>query len=176
MRYFLKADFFENGPTRPIQGLALAIVREDGESRYWVFSDAHLQETNKWVKENILTRFAGHPTTDRQNIAMALVEFLSGDPAIEFWSYYGDYDRIITQQVFGSMMDIPRWLQTWCMSVKQYSVMLGKPDVLPEMAGYERNAYGDAKWARDCWISLNKHLTEREQEAALQTDGVSANK
>ena len=167
MRYFLKADFFENGPTRPIQGLALAIVREDGESRYWVFADAQLQEVNKWVRDNILPRFRDQATTERQNIAMAIVDFLGTDPAIEFWSYYGDYDRIITQQVFGNMMDIPRWLQTWCMSVKQYSLMLGKPDVLPEMAGYERNALGDARWALDSWKALNDFLATPQQEKPL---------
>jgi len=154
MRYFLKADFLENGPTKPIQALALGIVREDGESRYWVYADADLREVNGWVRENILPRVNGKPTTQRSRIAEDLVSFLGPDPAIEFWSYYGDYDRIIVQQTFGHMGEIPRWLQTWCMSVRQYSRQLGKPEILPEMAGYERSALGDAMWARDSFFTL----------------------
>ena len=33
---------------------------------------------------------------------------VTGDSKPEFWGYYSDYDWVVTAQMFGTMMDIPK--------------------------------------------------------------------
>lgn len=143
MKIFLDWEFDEDGvEIRPLSG---GFVREDGETLYIVVKDADHSRCNDWVKANVLPYLHDEPLVHlrRSEIAAALVEFCG--PAPEFWGYYADYDWVCTAQCFGTMLDLPKGWPMFCMDLKQYAVMLGNPQ-LPPQVGKEHVAINDAMW------------------------------
>lgn len=80
MKYYLDTEF--NGLGGEL--ISLALVREDGETGYWVFGDFGLPV--QWVAENVLPIIWDCPVGslpkiwDRGGAALDIAHFLKGDP------------------------------------------------------------------------------------------------
>jgi hypothetical protein len=152
MRFFLDCEFIERGPDFPITLISIAVVREDGQAKYWVSADFDPDTASDWVKANVFPHIEGEDKYTNMRIASELRDFI-GDSKPEFWGYYADYDWVVTVQLFGTMMDLPKGWPMWCMDLKQWCYMLGDPK-LPEQGKGEHNALADALWNKTAYEFL----------------------
>jgi hypothetical protein len=104
------------------------------------------------VKANVFPHIEGEDKYTNMRIASELRDFI-GDSKPEFWGYYADYDWVVTVQLFGTMMDLPKGWPMWCMDLKQWCYMLGDPK-LPEQGKGEHNALADALWNKTAYEFL----------------------
>ena len=154
MKYFLDAEFMEDGKT--IDLLSLALVAEAGAEFYAVNSEADLSKANPWVRENVLPHLHNELTNphvtarlgNRNEIHGAVLRFIAntaGAAKPRFWGYYADYDWVAFCQLFGTMMDLPKGFPMYCRDIKQLCDMLGNPE-LPAQRTIEHHALLDARW------------------------------
>ena len=153
-RLFLDTEFIEDGHT--IELLSIAVVSEDGQEFYAENLDADLTRANEWVKANVIP----HLDLDRHGIHLheigeALRYWVGATETHlpEFWAYYGDYDWVVTCQLFGRMIDLPPHWPMFCMDVKQLCVSLGDPP-LPPQSTTEHHALADARWTLEAYRFL----------------------
>jgi hypothetical protein len=159
MRYFLDAEFFEDG--RTIDLISLALVADDGREFYAVNREAQLDRVNDWLRQNVLPSLP--PPGDEawmphSEIGRRAAEFADvgsyGKP--EFWAYYGAYDWVVFCQCFGTMMGLPKGWPKYFRELKQLSMDVGSPKHPPAPSG-AHNALVDARWNRDLLSFLMAH-------------------
>lgn len=156
MKYFLDAEFIEDGVT--IDLLSLALVDETGLSRYWVNTESDHSKASPWVKEHVLPRLYDAPENShvvdrpRKYIAQAVREFI-GDEKPDFWGYFADYDWVVFCQLFGTMMDLPKGFPMYCRDIKQLCDSLSNPQ-LPAQGKGEHHALLDARWNKTAYEFL----------------------
>ena len=154
MRYFLDTEFSENGPGKPIRLISIGIIAEDGREFYAVSADFSDNECNDWVQEHVLPNLGDVPRNSLRSIGNALITFCDraqfGKP--EFWGYYADYDWVVTAQIFGAMVNLPKDWPMYCNDIKQLAVMLGNPK-LPN-SKVEHHALEDARWNKQAFDFL----------------------
>lgn len=159
MKYFLDAEFIEDGNT--IDLLSLGIVDENDREQYVVNSEADQSKANDWVKANVLPHlmeappgFIGAPRSfPRAVVRQCMLDFVGEDPSPQFWGYYADYDWVAFCQLFGTMMDLPKGFPMYCRDIKQLCDMLGNPK-LPEQGKGEHHALLDARWNKQTYEFL----------------------
>ncbi len=163
MRFFIDAEFFEDGPKKPIELISLALVAENGvDSLYIVNSDFDWDSASEWLNENVAPSvMQGQPlVTCHVKIGAIVEEFVarvSGEEEPAFWGYYADYDWVVLCQTFGSMLDLPKSWPMYCNDIKQYANFLG--DVkLPRMTSNEHHCLHDAMWN----MASFKYLKDKE--------------
>lgn len=162
MKYFLDAEFMEDG--RTIELLSLALVDETGLYRYWVNSEADHSKANPWVKEHVIPQlYNGYmssfaPTKTRTEIAAGVIDFI-GSEKPEFWGYYADYDWVVFCQLFGTMIQLPKGFPMYCRDIKQLCDDLGNPK-LPEQGKGEHHALLDARWNKAAYEFLYKFQSD----------------
>lgn len=141
MRIFFDTEFLEDG--RTIDLLSIGMVREDGATYYAINADFNVARTTPWLRENVLPVINLSPRVVKvsRTIAQEVLEFVGDYP--EFWAYYADYDWVCLCQLYGTMMHLPRTWPMYCMDLKQLAVMLGDPEMPPQV-GREHNALDDA--------------------------------
>ena len=144
MKYFIDTEFIERGPDYPVVLISIAIVREDGIARYWVSADFDEDIASDWVKANVLPHIESEDRYTNMRIASELRDFVGNDKP-EFWGYYADYDWVVTAQLFGTMMDLPKGWPMYCRDIKQLCDDKGNPE-LPKQGKGEHNALADARW------------------------------
>lgn len=151
LRYYLDAEFYEDG--RTIDLISIALVCEDGRELYAVSSEAQLHRVSPWVRDNVLTKLPpyGSPAwMTRAEIRRAVVDLVAPvdeySPKSQIWGWYCDYDWVAFCQLFGTMMDLPLYMPRYCMDLKQLAVTKGDPRVPRQEAG-EHDALEDARWA-----------------------------
>ena len=173
-RYFIDAEFHEDGKT--IDLLSLALRCDDGRELYLVNSDNVVMlraMDNKWLRENVMDkigepymRYANggetrlHPMM-RKEMARQIVGFVHGDvhESLEFWGYYADYDWVVFAQIFGKMIDLPSRFPWFCLDLKQLAWSRGIKDLSAFIQPTnEHNAMADARWNE----TLYNHLIKME--------------
>lgn len=164
MRYFLDTEFYEDGKT--IDLISIGVVAEDGREFYACSLDSELHrchERSSWMKENVLAHlpvYSDPAWKHRRDIRVGLEAFIDAGistavpSSLEFWGYYSDYDWVVFCQLWRTMLDLPTHFPKFCMDLKQYAVMLGKPK-LPSKPVDAHNALADARWNRDVYAFLS---------------------
>jgi hypothetical protein len=152
MKYFLDTEFIEAGHLFPITLLSIGIVAEDGREFYAVNTEADYTVANDWVKDNVLPHLGNERLMRHVDIGHAILAFVGKDKP-EFWGYYADYDWVVTAQMFGTMMDLPKGWPMYCHDLKQWCDQLGNPE-LPKQTSTEHNALADARWNKLAWEFL----------------------
>lgn len=157
-RYFLDTEFYENGST--IDLISIGLVCSDGREYYAVNREAKLHLVSDWVRENVLPSLPTYGNfllwKTRQQIALDLIEFTTPrrlGEKLEFYAYYADYDWIVLCQLFGTMMELPKYFPKYCMDLKQLSVHQGNP-THPKQEKGEHNALEDARWNAELYKFL----------------------
>lgn len=186
MKYYLDAEFIENGFT--IDLLSIALVCEDGKELYRQNSDAKFQAASDWVWRNVFPHLqhfnmkgerscnkrsstlethytsACHshecPWRSKAEIRDEIKAFIdiekNGKP--EIWGYYSAYDWVVFCQLFGAMIDLPKGYPMFCRDIIQECKRLGNPE-LPKLEKGEHSALLDARWNQ----TAHKFLIELEQ-------------
>lgn len=173
MRYFIDAEFYEDGTT--VMPISIALVAEDERELYveLEFDDiAVLTAPDPFVRENVLPHLEGTHKVTRDVARDMIVEFTQ--PAIggekpEFWAYYASYDWLVLCQLFGRMVDLPKWMPMHPMDLQQWWVQLGRPEgAKPPKPVGEHHALADARWNLAFWRNLVTCSRSRSSEAAMQ--------
>jgi 3' exoribonuclease, RNase T-like len=180
MRYFVDAEFIEDGKT--IDLISIGIVSEDGREYYAINYDCDRTKANDWVKKNVLAFLPPEPLPqlygnrkafeesetykqgwrNRGLIAIEILEFVrwnkkkpyfaEGEKP-EFWGYYASYDWVVLCRLWGKMIDLPKGFPMYINDIKQLCNQLGDPE-LPEQGKGEHHALNDAKWNKRAWQFL----------------------
>ena len=136
--------------------ISIGIVDERGGEFYAVSSDFRKEDCSEWVKANVLPHLVGQKRLPLHDIAILVREWVDvqcEDSKPEFWGYYADYDWVVTAQMFGTMMDLPKGWPMYCRDLKQLCDDLGNP-ALPEQGKGEHNALADARWNKLAYAQL----------------------
>lgn len=136
MKYIIDTEFIDTPTCSEL--ISLAIVREDGLSRYFEFVYDR-SEITPWLAENVVPHLTGGETHTFAGAALEILQFLEGDRRPEFWCYYGAYDWYFFCRLFGGFMQMP---QHWPHLFREFAyIQQGVPDV----AGAEHNALNDCR-------------------------------
>lgn len=171
LRYYVDTEFYENGKT--IDLISIGVVCSDGREFYRVSRDAdysRIAVESPWLMANVIPHLPsdvwspGEAIVEyeglerpapyrsvwatREEIARDLCDFVVGDPKLQFWGFYADYDWVVLCQLYGTMMGLPKHFPRFCMDLKQLSVSLGSPQH-PKQTGMEHDALQDARFNRD---------------------------
>jgi hypothetical protein len=176
-RFFLDAEFIEDG--RTIDLISLALVCEDGTELYRCNSDCDCSRANDWVKQHVLPLLphrsggagAGEPPalpwTSRRLLCQHVVQFMPPAARPEIWGYFADYDWVAFCQLFGRMVDLPPGYPMWCRDLKQLAWQLGLDrSRLPNQL-VEHDALEDARWNRSAYRHLASIARDRGLELVL---------
>ncbi len=156
-RYWFDTEFMEDGPL--IELLSIGIVCEDGREFYAEDTSADWSHANEWVKENVVPHLnLREYGMTRAQIAGEILKFTNvGANRPEFWAWYGDYDWVVLCQLYGTMMDLPASWPKYAMDLKQLRMMTGD-GWMPEQTTTAHNALNDAKWTKEAWEYLVRHV------------------
>jgi hypothetical protein len=161
MKIFLDTEFWESGPSRPIQLISLGLVSETGNELYVVNKDFDWEGCDSdWLHANVKAQLEVVPRIEAKFAAIGelvrdWVLREAGAFKPEFVGYYADYDWVVFCQLFGSMVDLPKGFPMRCLDIKQLAAMLGDPK-LPEQGKGEHCALLDARWNKQAWEFLMK--------------------
>lgn len=135
MKYVIDSEFIDTPRCSAL--ISLAILREDGEYRYFEF-DFPKRELTPWLKKNVVPHLTGERTTFM--LAAVDVMILVGlDEHPKFWSYFGAYDWYWFCRLFGGLMSLPKgWPQ-------RYREFADLQDGVPPVAGAEHHALNDCQ-------------------------------
>jgi hypothetical protein len=153
MRFWFDTEFIEDG--RTIDLLSIGVVAEDGREYYAEIAEADHSRASQWVKDNVIVHLRGN-AKPRKQVAEEIAAFVGEKP--QFWAYYADYDWVALCQLYGTMMDLPEGWPMYCRDLKQRTDEQGGGVRLPEQTSTEHHALADAKWTRDAWEWLHRHL------------------
>ena len=92
----------------------------------------------------------------RRLIADRVREFILATSDVELWAYYGGYDRVALNQLFGTMGDVPAGIPLWSNDLKQEAHRVGVR-TLPEQTTSIHHALADARWCRDAYAYVADH-------------------
>lgn len=154
---------------------------ESGAEFYAESRDVDLSKANPWVREHVLPYLGQWDEADdpvepwpNDRIAGMLTAFVASElepySTVEFWTYFGDYDWVVTCQLFGTMMDLPEGWPMFAYDLKQLSVQVGNPD-LPKQVSTEHHALADAHWNRDVYGFLYGEWRSRIYDAITDEAG-----
>ena len=173
MIYTYDTEFLEDGKT--IELISIGIVCEDGREYYAVNSDMPWDRVlaDDWLQRNVLPHLpcAGeqrngimHRVLDRRSaavkpkwvIANEVRDFIVGDLADrdevvaedelpELWAYYGAYDHVALCQLWGRMINHPRFMPMWTHDLMQLIEAIPGFEK-PKQPADEHNALADARW------------------------------
>ncbi|MCW2900003.1 MAG: hypothetical protein JWO67_2268 [Streptosporangiaceae bacterium] len=161
---YYDTEFLENGST--VRLISIGMVTDDGRELYRVARDPALITAaweHPWLRENVIPSLPvkAHPyghggwiwdrehpdwpnVAHREDIAIAVRDFIVAVPDPQLWAWYGAYDHVALCQLFGPMSSLPDGVPMWTNDLKQECVRLGDPMVPPMPAG-EHNALADAR-------------------------------
>lgn len=180
-RYWYDFEFLEDG--RMIDLISIGIVSEDGREYYAVAADApwHRIARSDWLCQHVVPHLPlllapvrrGDQwgfTIDRkspivrpeQQIAAEVRAFLLGGVGRpELWAYYGAYDHVKLNQLWGPMAahpeGVPMYSNDLMQAVRRLKV---DPAELPAQASGEHNALADARHNRVMWAWLEEYAIE----------------
>lgn len=134
MKYIIDTEFIDTPSCSAL--ISLAVLREDGRGLYFEY-DYPKNEITPWLAENVVPHLRGDAVSSFKGSAIAIDDFITGDPRPEFWGYYSAYDWYWFCRLWGGFMEMPKG---WPMLCREFAyVQQGVPDV----AGAEHNAMND---------------------------------
>jgi hypothetical protein len=153
-KIFFDTEFIEDG--RTIELISIGLIKDTGEKLYLENSECDLNRACPWVKQNVVPKL--EKTTSvlrtRKEMAEQIVEFAGRSP--EFWGYFAAYDWVALAQLYGRMLDLPKYWPMFCRDVMQLSDTFNVPKNtwprLPNDAVH--NALNDAVWTRDVYYHV----------------------
>ncbi len=127
-----------------IELISIGIKCEDGRRYYAINENYRRSRCNEWVKENVLPKLperytdmvpAGYPSSEVSTmtdyvyvknelyksiseIKADILNLVKGTNPI-FYGYFSDYDWVLFCTIFGTMMDLPKGFQMYCIDLKQ---------------------------------------------------------
>lgn len=140
MKIFFDAEFNEDGAT--IDLISIGLVREDGAALYLENAECDLTRCDDWLQRNVIARLDG-PKRSRVDMAKEIRAFAGDAP--EFWAYYGAYDWVALNQLYGRLLDVPKGWPKLCRDLKQEALRFGLALPQPDPA-FEHHALYDAQW------------------------------
>lgn len=184
MRYWYDTEFLEDG--RLIDLISIGIVCEDGREYYAVAADAPWSRIghHAWLCEHVVPflPLETHPRpaamgdgmhfiVDRRSdavkperqIAQEVAQFLSAPEGdrVELWTYYGAYDHVVLNQLWGPMIQHPEHLPMYSNDLMQEVRRLGVDTAhLPRQAAGRHHALADARHNRVMWEWLRDYRPE----------------
>jgi hypothetical protein len=168
MNIFIDTEFWEDGSSKPIQLISLALVSESGNELYLINRDFDWDScTSEWLHVNVKPSLRnksifGYPFCEFSPIVREWVVRESGGEKVSFWGYYSDYDWVVFCQMFGRMIDLPESFPKYCLDIKQLAWMMGNPS-LPKQNSTEHDALNDARWNK---LAHAFCLSEQKKRAA----------
>jgi len=160
MQFFFDTEFIEDGST--IDLISIGIVSENGGQFYAQNLDCDLAKANNWVSTHVLPcleNYAyyklGRPDRMRPSpwlpcgaIAERIQRFVGRNPV--FWAYYGAYDWVALNQLYGPMMAHPSGWPFYCRDLRQWLDDHGLQNITqPDDASH--HALLDAQWVQKMW-------------------------
>ena len=137
MKYIIDTEFIDTPTCSEL--ISLAIVREDGEHRYYEFDHTE-SELTPWLRENVVPHLTREVNVWPAYAATRIEQFI-GDDKPEFWAYYGAYDWYWFCRLWGGFMSMPQD-KNWPMLYQEFAyIQQGVPDI----AGAEHNALNDCR-------------------------------
>lgn len=182
MNYFIDTEFFEDGPSKPIQLISIGIVSEEGKEFYIENQDVDLNTVSDWLKTNVVPHL--FRTTQKiqgkafkegeafgvlphKDIGPAVMKFIGMDPKPLFWGYFADYDWVVFCQLFGSMINLPPTFPNLCFDMKQEMRRLNLSKPILKMTGPAHNALADAHWHKDLWDYIQGERWRRNERGSF---------
>lgn len=135
MKFIIDTEFIDTPTASEL--ISFAIVRQDGESRYFEF-DYPKEELTPWLKENVVPHLTGRVHSTFKKASEEIVAFI-GNHRPEFWCYYGAYDYYWFCRLFGGFMKMPQY---WPHRFKEFADI---QDGVPPIAGVQHNALNDCR-------------------------------
>ncbi|HEU4622009.1 MAG TPA: 3'-5' exoribonuclease [Burkholderiaceae bacterium] len=158
-RIYFDTEFLEDG--RTIELLSIGLVDDTGATYYAINAECDTARANDWVKAHVLPvlQTPPGPSLTRDEIRRDVLRFCGDGTAktggsIEFWTYNGQFDWVVLNQLFGPMGTFPAHWPSYCMDLKQWRDQLraeGKKPKLPKQTTPAHHALNDALWLRDAW-------------------------
>lgn len=163
MRIWLDTEFQEDG--RTIELISIGLVSADDRKLHLVNSEYDSSRASDWLRDNVLCHLAQVPRLPPVGIRQSVLDFVGGQRP-EFWAYFGAYDWVVLQQLFGGMLTWPAGWPLICMDVEQWRVQCGieKSD-MPQQQSALHDALNDALWAREAWQFLQRVEVARRDTA-----------
>ena len=173
MKYFLDTEFIEDGHT--IDLISIGLIAEDGREYYALNYNCDYSKANDWVKENVLASLPPQPLPQlyatpqqfqdseaykqgwrtKDLIADEILEFIGDDPSPEFWGNFCATDWVVFYNLWGRLIDKPKYFPFRCNDLQQAMAHLGlTKDVLPPKSNDQHTAIADAKWNRDAFYAI----------------------
>lgn len=147
MKYWIDTEFIDLRPG--VHLISIGIVAEDGREYYAEVDDYPRHLACEWVRENVFPHLTG-PTKHPRAIAADIEQFVDDKP--EFWLWYGAYDWVAMTQLWGRMVDSPKWsLSCYYNDLRNILTLCHpgmEPPPKPENA---HNALADARWTKALW-------------------------
>lgn len=159
LKYFFDTEFIERGREYPITLLSIGVVCEDGREFYAENSQADHSTANQWVQDNVLPYLGKVEARTPTEIGSQLSQFVvAGRKTPEFWAYYASYDWVVTCQLFGNMIDLPRNWPMYPMDIMNLVNLIGTKPALPPQPADQHNALADAHWNKQAYEQLIQHF------------------
>lgn len=153
MKVFYDTEFHEDGKT--IELISIGLVRADGTSFYGISSGFNWVRaaSNPWLAENVLvhlprarvhvTAFHSEEILDIHHrdvytpwdLADKVGNFIRETPDPSLWAYYGAYDHVALAQLWGPMINLPKWVPIWTNDIKQTMREMGVTSDLMKCIG-----------------------------------------
>ena len=165
--YWYDTEFLEDGVT--IELISIGIISSDGREYYAVSDECTRGKLQRrirkhdWLMANVvpslprphgdwnlhmpkswLFNYDAYEVKSRERIAAEVAEFLLADDEPELWAYYGAYDHVVLNQLWGPMVGHPDGIPMWTNDLMQLWQQVGKPD-MPEQPEGVHNALADAR-------------------------------
>lgn len=126
--------------------------RSGFDNRGWSWGGINLHDSRvkpKWVITNEVRDFIVGELANRDD---AVPE----DELPELWAYYGAYDHIALMQLWGKMINQPRFMPMYTHDLKQEMDRLGvESDAVPPPRN-EHDALADARWNMSLLLELRR--------------------
>ena len=151
MKYFYDTEFLEDGKT--IELISIGIVAEDGREYYAISLDMPYDRISQdaWLMENVVAHLGHGRSIPKTQIRDEVAAFLhSEDEDVELWADYAAYDHVVLAQLFGKMIDLPRWVPMFTHDFQQHLRIHENPS-LPAQADGLHNALADARHLKVCF-------------------------
>lgn len=151
MKFFLDTEFIEAGPTRPMQLVSIGLVAEDGEEWYAEVNDVDWSYADDWMRMHVQAQLNTRGMT-RVEIRDGVRDYI-GDRTPEFWGYRCAYDWVVFCQLWGTLMDLPRYWPDSCHDLWQWAEWRGL--TIPNRTGRQHQALDDARWIKRVYEELS---------------------
>lgn len=198
MKVYYDTEFLEDG--RTIELISIGMVREDGEEYYAIHAGMPWREIwrHEWLRQNVVpylptkSGMIVHPngyeepyryldvskpevkskTTIKHEVEKFLHDAHVPDNSLELWGWYSSYDHVVLAQLFGKMIDLPKFVPMWTNDIRQEFRRFGNPSFRPPV-NIKHHALADAQHNKKLHEFIidyehNKKLSEHEPSIPTQ--------